>query len=76
MELSAVVVLAQGGRTIPLVRTRRAEIVAAVARAGLEDVRSAAECEGDVMVVALLEQEGKRLREALEVVGVDVEACR
>ena len=70
LNLAAVLVAHRDGGEIPICRTRRADIISAVAAAARDDVRAAASNERDPQLSALLHQELDRLDDALELFGI------
>jgi hypothetical protein len=70
MPVVALLALEERGKRIPLARTKRPDVLRAVARAAVADVHAAWGDETDELVGALLKQEADRLERALLVLGL------
>lgn len=71
MGVAVVLALDRRGALIPLGRTRRPDLLRAVAAALLDDIERARAVETDQVMRALLDQEYERLRGAFSVLGVE-----
>lgn len=72
MGASVVLALDRRGALIPLGRTRRPDLLRAVAAAVLDDIEQARAAETDEVVSALLAQECERLQRAFRLLGLGV----
>lgn len=72
MRASVVLALDRRGALIPLGRTRRPDLLRAVAAAVLDDIEQARAAETDEVVSALLAQECERLQRAFRLLGLGV----
>lgn len=72
MRASVVLALDRRGALIPLGRTRRPDLLRAVAAAVLDDIEQARAVETDEVMRALLIQEHERLQRAFRLLGLGV----
>lgn len=71
MGASVVLALDRRGALVPLARTRRPDLLRAVAAAVLDDIEQARAVETDEAMAQLLAQEYERLLGAFRVLGVE-----
>lgn len=71
MGASVVLALDRRGALVPLARTRRPDLLRAVAAAVLDDIEQARAVETDEVMAGLLDQEYQRLQGAFSLLGVE-----